>query len=263
MISIADLDERMNRSWRARSEVDVDGWLVRRSGGVTRRANSVLPVAAPADLEGAVTRIEELYLDHGLPPHFQISAAAQPPQLDQFLATRGYEMRGTTKVCVATVEDVLRFLPPQWSKVDVHDDPGADWMSLWWATDGRGDADSREIARKILTGGPALYALGRDEAGPASVGRLSLDGSWAGVSCMAVRADARRRGHSMDVLRALFKSAVDRGMRNAWLQVEEDNATARMLYERIGFVDFSGYHYRTLPVAPASTGTGRLLACAE
>ena len=244
MISVSDLDERMNRSWRARSEVDVDGWIVRRSGGVTQRANSVLPAAAPTDLEAAVTRVEELYLDHGLPPHFQISPAAQPPELDQFLAARGYEVRGSTKVCVAAVEDVLRLLPPQWSKVDVHDEPGADWMSLWWATDGRGGADSREIARKILTGGTALYALGHDEAGLAAVGRLSLDGRWAGVYCMAVRPDARRRGHAMDVLRALLANASDRQVRHTWLQVVEENVAARALYGRLGFADFSGYHYR-------------------
>ncbi len=254
MISVPDLDERMNRSWRARSEVAVDGWIARLSGGVTQRANSVLPLAAPADLEAAVTKVEELYLDHGLPPHFQISLAAQPPDIDHFLAARGYEVRGSTKVCIAAVEDVLRRLPPQWSQVDVNDEPDEDWMSLWRAMDGRGGAGSRAVARKILTGGPASYALGHDEAGPAAVGRLSLDGSWAGVYCMAARPDARRRGHAMDVLRVLLVDAAGREVRHAWLQVVEENVAARALYGRLGFADFSGYHHRVYEKAAPEPG---------
>lgn len=55
---------------------------------------------------------EGLYRDHGLLPRFQVSPAAQPPDLDQFLADRGYEVLGITKVCIAAVEDVLRRLRP-------------------------------------------------------------------------------------------------------------------------------------------------------
>lgn len=234
----------MNRSWRARSEVRVDEWIVRRSGGVTQRANSVLPIAAPSDLEDAVTRVEMLYLDHGLPPGFQISPAAQPAELDQVLAGRGYELLGATKIQVAAVEDVMSRLPLVRSRVDVHDEPGEAWMSLWWAVDGRGGADARAVAWEILTGGPALYAIEDDDAGPVAVGRLSLVGQWAGIYCMAVRADARRRGHAMGVLRALLADAADRGVRHTWLQVVADNLAARALYERVGFTDFSSYHYR-------------------
>lgn len=234
----------MNRSWRALSEVTVDGWIVRRSEGVTQRANSVLPIATPRDLQSAVRRVEQLYGDHGLPPSFQISPAARPSELDHALAERGYELSGATKIQVAAVEDVLGSLPAGGSGVEVHDEPSDEWMSLWWTIDGRGGDDARATARKILAGGTALYAVGRDSAGPAAVGRLSLVGHWAGVYCMAVRADARRRGHAQHILRGLLSEAVNRGVRHAWLQVVSDNFAARGLYERAGFQDFSNYHYR-------------------
>lgn len=112
----------------------MDGWIVRLSGGVTQRANSVLPLAAPADLEAAATKVEGLYRDRGLLPRFQVSPTAQPPDLDQFLVDRGYEVLGTTKVCIAAVEDLLRRFRPQWSEVDVRDEPGEDWTRLWWST---------------------------------------------------------------------------------------------------------------------------------
>ncbi|WP_187352013.1 GNAT family N-acetyltransferase [Allosaccharopolyspora coralli] len=234
----------MNRSWRALSEVPVDGWIVRRSEGVTQRANSVLPVAAPRDLPDAITRVERLYLDHGLPPCFQLSPAAQPPELDEVLAERGYELSGATTIQVAEVEEVLNRLSCGRSSVEVRDEPGDDWMRLWWAVDGRGDDDARVTAGRILAGGPALYAVSRHEGSPAAVGRLSLVGQWAGVYCMAVRADVRRRGHAQDILRGLLTAAADRGVRHTWLQVVSDNLAARKLYEHAGYQDFSTYHYR-------------------
>lgn len=246
MLSASELDDLMNRSWRARSEVNVDGWIVRLAGGVTQRANSVLPAAAPPDLPDAVVRVEKLYQDRGLAPSFQISPAAQPAGLDQVLAGRGYEWRSPTNVQVAAAGDVLRQLPLCCTDVDVKDEPGEDWMDLWWAVDGRGRTEARAIAREILTAGPALYASVRDGVGTAAVGRLALVGQWAGVYCMAVRPDVRRRGYAMSVLRALIEHAADRGVRHTWLQVVADNDAARTLYRRAGFADLYGYHYRTL-----------------
>lgn len=246
MISISGLDGLMNGSWRARSEVDVDGWIVRLSGGVTQRANSVLPVATPRDVGKAITRVEQLYADHGVPPSFQISPAARPVGLDHLLADRGYELRSPTRVQVAAIEDVMRRLPPSSSDVTVRDEPSQDWLRLWWAVDGRGDAHAQVIARNILTAGPALYASTRDKSGTTAVGRLTLMGRWSGIYCMAVRPDVRRRGHARNILRALLEHAADRDVRHAWLQVVADNHAARTLYRRIGFADFSDYHYRVL-----------------
>jgi ribosomal protein S18 acetylase RimI-like enzyme len=245
VVSTADLDELMRLGWPALSEVEVSGWIARLSDGVSRRANSVLPAAAPNDLENALARVEQLYGDHGLAPTFQLSPAAQPVALDEVLACRGYELQGPTAVHVAVIKDVLRQLPPSTTNVRVLDEPDADWFDLWWSVDGRGGATARAVARHILTSCPALYASTVDRAGVTAVGRVALVGEWAGVYCMAVRADVRRRGLAMSVMRALLKHATDRDGRSTWLQVIADNLPARTLYERVGFVQASKYHYRT------------------
>src|SRR5215217_2552756 len=108
MTTMAGLDHVMRVAWQARSEVLVDGWIARLSGGVTQRANSVLPAAAPVDLSGAILRIEKLYADHGLTPTFQLSPAAQPGGLDKELADRGYQLFSPTIVQIASIENVLR-----------------------------------------------------------------------------------------------------------------------------------------------------------
>lgn len=246
VISPADLDELMNQGWRARSEVNVEGWTVRLSAGVTQRANSVLPLGTPSDMHEAVAQAERLYLEHGLTPRFQISPAAQPAGLDEYLAGRGYELHSPTSVQVAEVEDVLRRFPPSSAGVQVDDLPSETWLDLWWSVDGHSGLQERAVAREIVASGPALYASYLDGAEAAAVGRLALAGHWGGLYCLAVRPDARRQGYAMAVLRTLLENAADQGIQRVWLQVAVVNEAARALYRLGGFHDVSRYHYRTL-----------------
>ncbi|HEX6355026.1 GNAT family N-acetyltransferase [Actinophytocola sp.] len=234
------IDQLMRAAWPALEEVPVDGWLARFSGGVTQRANSVLPLAAPVDLDRALTRVEALYADRGLPAIFQLGPDSEPGTLDRVLAERGYETGSPTSIQTAKIDGVTR---P--AGVAVAEAPDQDWLDLWWAVDGRGDADALSLAVKILTGGPALYATINDEYGAAAVGRLALVGEWGGVYCMAVRADVRRRGLGAAVLAGLHAAGRERGVTRTWLHVLAENAAAQQLYARHGYAQVSTYHYRT------------------
>jgi ribosomal protein S18 acetylase RimI-like enzyme len=243
----AQFYELTRQGWPALQTVDVDGWLVRLSQGVTQRGNCALPVCAPRDVHAALEEVEQLYRQHELAPTFQISRDAQPADLDDLLADRGYEVRTPTSVEVADVATVLRRLPASTLTVAVERELDEDWMELWWSIDGRGDDQARGVARRLLTGGPALYGAIRDSTAVAAVARLALVDDWAGIYCMAVRPDVRRRGHATAMLRALLEQAASRGIARAWLQVLADNDRARALYAHAGFATASSYHYRSQP----------------
>jgi len=238
------LDELMRAGWPALSEVDVDGWVARFSGGVTQRANSVMPLTAPAHLDGALERVERLYAERGLPTIFQIGPGARPAELDAVLADRGYALGSPTSVQTARVADVLDAVPDT-ASVAVTEAPDQDWLDLWWAVDGRGDADALAVAVRILRGGPALYATVRDGDEAVAVARLALVGRWGGLYCMAVRPDARRRGFGAAVLHGLLDGARRHGVTDTWLQVRAENDGARRLYQRAGFTEIADYHYRS------------------
>jgi GNAT superfamily N-acetyltransferase len=233
-------DDLLRRGWPALSEVDIDGWVARVSDGVTQRANSVAPIAEPVDVTAAITRVERLYAGHGLPAIFQLGPRVRPADLDAVLAARGYAYGSPTSVEVASVPELLGSLPG--GAVEIAGEPSEEWLDLWWAVDGRGDATARAVARRILTGGPARYAAMRDAAGVTAVARLALAGEWGGLYCTAVRPDARRRGLGSVLLRGLLAGA---GVRRCWLQVREDNQGARAFYARAGFRTAVRYHYRT------------------
>jgi ribosomal protein S18 acetylase RimI-like enzyme len=216
----------------------IGGWQARFADGITRRANSVLPDAEPADVDAAIAAVERAYAERGLPPTFQMTPVAQPSDLDSRLADRGYRVDGPTRVLVATG----RMSPPRpRANTTVSDEPSEAWMDLWWLVDGRGDSAARAVARRILTGVPALYGSIMDDNGVAAVGRVALFDGWAGIYCMAVRPDARRRGFGAAMLRILGGVA---GGRRLWLQVLADNVAAHALYASAGFTPAFAHHYR-------------------
>ena len=233
----------MRWGWPALEESRVDGWLARFSGGVTQRANSVLPLASPSSVDAALSRVAAEYRARGLPVVFQLGPTVCPPDLDGRLAARGYGYGSPTVVMTAPAAEVLARLPARPARVTVAADPDDRWLDLWWRVDGRGDEQALAVARRILTAGPARYATVSDEAGAVAVARLALVGEWGGLYCVAVRPDARGRGWAGVVTRAL----VEDGVRHCWLQVREENEPARALYRRAGFTDAARYHYRTQP----------------
>jgi N-acetylglutamate synthase len=244
VISAARIDNLMNQGWPAEAKTELDGWILRRNGGVTMRANSVLPASAPFDLGRALDYVENLYLAHGITPSFQVGPAAQPTDLDAQLEARGYEVRTPTLVQCAEVSDVLAKLPDEFVDVNISSAPDDPWMDSWWSVDGRGGSAEQETARQILNRGRALYAVVPSTGPVKAIGRLALVDNWAGLYCLAVDKRFRRQGLALAVIGALLQQATTMGIRRVWLQVVAANEPARALYERLGFRTVSQYHYR-------------------
>ncbi|WP_141583148.1 N-acetyltransferase [Actinomadura sp. WMMA1423] len=228
------LGELVAEAWPAPSAQDMGGWLLRHAGGVTKRANSVLPLSDPGDLDKAIERTEGFYAGLGLPTVFLMDAQARPEGLDRVLEGRAY---GVVEPTIAMATELSG--PYGREGVEVADSPSREWLDLWWSVDGRYD-HQLPMAEKILTGVGAGYAW----ADGAAVGRGVPQGEWLGIYAMAVAPDARRRGLGRRVLRALLGWGREQGCERAYLVVVERNAPARALYEAEGFERAAAYHYR-------------------
>ena len=232
------MESLMDRAWPAPETSSIGGWQARFAAGVTRRANSVLPNVEPADVDATIREVERAYAERGLPTVVQMTPAAQPSDLDSRLADHGYRLDAPTHVLIAPAQATSSDPP---TCVELTNEPTEAWMDLWWLVDGRGDSAARAVAHTILTGAPARYASIVDDQGVAAVGRVALLDGWAGIYCMAVRPDARRRGHAAAVLCALADAAAGRRL---WLQVLADNVAAHGLYRAAGFTRAFTHHYR-------------------
>jgi ribosomal protein S18 acetylase RimI-like enzyme len=82
---------------------------------------------------------------------------------------------------------------------------------------------------------------------PVACGQFVVENGLAGIYDVVVARDLRGRGLGRWLTAQLLQSARASGATVAYLQVDADNAPARALYARLGFVDRYAYWYRARP----------------
>ncbi len=238
-------------AWPAAEVTLLDGWRLRFSQGVTRRANSVWPNQAGGELtlDAKLDAVERFYAGHGLPARYQICPAQQPTDLDAILAGRGFRVDASTQVQLAPVGAVLaragqRPLSPGWT-LTVGEQFDADWFATYREAEGFDDhaaAMRQAIIQRIAA--PAGFALLRVDSAPIALGLGVLEAGHLGVFSMATRADFRRQGAATMVLAGLARWARSQGAEQIYLQVMDRNAGAQALYAGLGFETLYRYYYR-------------------
>ncbi len=238
------LEDAAFRAWPAAEVEELDGFRLRATSGVTRRANSVWTSGERAfrlPLEQRIERAEQFYEARGLACCFQLTPLSEPG-LDAVLAARGYELDAPVAIELASATELAA--RPADARVRVERQLGAAWFEVS-AAKGR-FADAQATYRGLLErlGARADFALAELDAEPVAVALGVADGDWYGVFSMLTLPSARRRGLGSALLRALARAALERGASRLYLQVERDNASARSLYAAHGFRERYGYHYR-------------------
>ncbi|MFI5861900.1 GNAT family N-acetyltransferase [Streptomyces sp. NPDC051546] len=239
--SFEELARVCARAWVPLESEPLGEWTLRAAGGFTRRANSVLPLGDPGTpLDDALARVTSWYARRGLPAYVQTSTGAAGTQelLCAELEDRGWirevsadvQVGGLAAVGDLDVDDSLV------AGVRLTREPDEDWLSRY------GRVKDPATARRVLTEGPSVWFA----AVPGqAIGRLVVDGRWAGFAAVEVDPEHRRRGLASAVMAALARRALEEGASAAWLQVERDNTAARALYDGMGFgVHHSYHHYR-------------------
>ncbi|MFC7915074.1 GNAT family N-acetyltransferase [Streptomyces sp. NPDC057386] len=244
--SYAELARITARGWQPVESERLGEWELRAAAGFTRRANSVLPLGDPGmPLDDALDAVQRWYGDRGLPPYVQTATGAEGTQE---LLCAELEKRGWTREVSA--ELWVGSLAPVADRADAGDvvlSREAD--EAWLARYQRKGVS--EVALRVLGSGPSVwFATVPGVSGePAAIGRLVVDGRWAGFAAVEVDPALRRQGLATTVMAALARRALDEGASAAWLQVETDNDGARALYARLGFATHHTYHHYRAPRA--------------
>ena len=247
-ISIPDLEQRAALGWRAPEEERLGDWLLRAADGFTGRANSALATGHPGcPLDQAARAVQDWYQARGLPAMIAIPYPAGRPQaipLDGFLAGLGWGVRvRTATVMTAQAGQVTG--TARTVGVEMDPEPSEEWLALYHYG---GQPSLPPIARQVLTSAPwQAFASIRDGGQTIAIGRVAAAADWAGLTAIEVAPGYRRRGLATAVTAALAAQAAAHGTEHVYLQVEDDNEPARMLYRRIGFAAHHDYHYRIAP----------------
>lgn len=235
---VRQVERRAIAAWPAAVAEEHDGWLLRHTPGIRRRrSNSAVPPAGPG---ASVESVAAFYRERDRPVLIQLG----PTELDASLAAQGYRVEAPTLVLTAFTEDVVAATPD--SPADLRESPDG-WLGVFEELDEH--ADSALVGERVISriAPPVAFVSVPRDGRPAGMGLFAADAGWAGVFAMATRPDLRRRGVAAAVLGAGARWAARNGAHRMYLQVEEENAAARALYDRVGFTWSHGYHYRVSP----------------
>jgi len=241
-----DLEDAVVDAWPAAECEELDGWLLRASGGPTHRGNSVATLQATGALTLAsrIEQAEAFYRARSLAPMFQVGPCALPAGLDKALEERGYVVEGEAMAAVASPADVISRLP-RTLEASVTARPSEAWLEIA----GRASrfADTYDVFMGFLSrlGSRCRFVTARDARGHAVATCFGISSEERlGVYAMLTLPEAQRKGAGAALLRALAESALADRMAELYLLVETENAPARALYARAGFADLYRYHYR-------------------
>jgi N-acetylglutamate synthase len=242
-----DAVRRMERAhvhaWPALQTRMVDGWLCRRSGGGSQRANSVSAIEfTGTDPDAALVRAETMYRSWNAPARFHTYDLTRPDDLENRLRDRGYDSGETTitmfKVpASATAEDRCVTLAGR---------PDGEWMGVYLdaITESR-RAVNMLILRAIPS--PRAFFTFRSEGHAISTALCVAGFGCAVIECVATRAEARRRGGAERVVRAAENWAARQDVGLIGLQVVETNHPAVRLYHRLGFLSGAANRFWVQP----------------
>lgn len=237
---IARLEELNFNAWPALRTVHLDGWLLRSSGGESRRVNSVNPIAAgDLPLAEKIAAAEAVFARWGRDAIFRLTPLADEG-LDAMLAARGYTIEAPTFVQIAAVEDGACN-----TGLRLFDRPAKAWIEAAVRIRGlTGEAAEVFALQHQAVGVDTGWALIAEGGEPAAVGVVAIERGWAGLLGIYAAKHARRRGLARRISQGLLALAQGRGATRAWLQVEQANAAALPLYAGLGFRTAYAYHHR-------------------
>lgn len=254
------IEEASINAWPARQQLVDDGWLIRFNDGYTRRANSVNPIYSFESDDAALTqrtltqrtltqrveKWEHFYRAKGRPAIYKITPLVQPPHLDALLAERGYRYEAPTGV---RTRSLIEPLAAPSGLVDGHPLVEISLSDIWLenyttfsATPPEAIAPMRAILDNIA---PACcYVTQWADGAPVASGLGVLEGALFGLYDIVTSPSQRGKGYGVHLLHALLSWARVNGASHAYLAVMDDNAPARRLYDKWGFVEVYKYWYR-------------------
>ncbi|HEX6387002.1 MAG TPA: GNAT family N-acetyltransferase [Anaerolineae bacterium] len=249
---VRHLEELAANAWPAEVVQPLDGWRLRFTHGVSRRANSVWPNQNDNNypLSEKVALVEDFYRRAHLPARYQICPAAHPADLDAILAKRGYTVDATTHVQTAELATVLHAIHRKpTTAIRLSSAPTPSWLDAQRQLaelNERKAAVRQGILQRIGhdTKAIPIFVLAELNGEAAGIGLGVYEGGWLGIFNMVTHLRYRRQGVATAVLFGLAQWGQERGAERLYLQVMDNNTPAKRLYQELGFATLYHYHYR-------------------
>ncbi len=240
-IDAEELTKITSRGWPAIESQALGDWELRSSRQFTGRANSVAAHGSPGrPFDQALDAVRTFYTERDQSPLAQVVVGSTNEAA--FTAAGWSDHEQDTAHAVVQVAD----LDPSYDA-----DPEArvtatvddEWLSHYLRV------NDPAAARAVLEG-PAQVVFVSIGEPIVAIGRVVVTGEWAGIACVEVDPEMRRRGLGSRIVDTALAWAVDHGADKAYLQTMRSNVAARGLYQPYGFVDHHDYRALVPPPGP-------------
>ena len=240
---LRQLERTMSRAWPSFEATEIDGWVLRFADGYTKRANSVDPhFGSSLPLAAKIAHCESAYRERELRTIFRLTPFSQPEELDDTLEGLGYETLDPTLVMTCSFDGMSG------------DETGSGLVvsrDQWFGAFDqlrKLETFERTSHRRIIesSDGECCFAAISVEGEACACGLGVFVDDSIGLFDLVTRESRRGQGHGSSIVRSILGWARQRDARTGFLQVHNQNATARRLYERFGFEVAYPYWYRIM-----------------
>jgi len=230
---ITRIEEAALNAWPAPRQMIYDGWLLRFTGGPSKRVNSVnIRYPSRLPLQEKIAFCEEIYALADLPSLFRVPAPFSTPELVQFLLKAGYHAFDETYVLTRDLADAN----PVPDNLRVESFLIDDWIpykGLISDSEPGPLALQQQILNCIVPQKNLIVLFAGDS--PVACGMAVVEGDLLGYFSIYTHHDGRRKGYARVAMSVLTAWGLQRGAKLGYLQVEGFNQPARELYRQLGF----------------------------
>jgi ribosomal protein S18 acetylase RimI-like enzyme len=243
MMTITHMEEISMNCWPALQTVLFDGWVLRFSGGATKRSNSINPLySSSIPLEEKIESCEKVYSSRNLKTVFKMTEEANPQELDEILEAKGYEKNSPTSVQALSIS---YFNPEPCGMKSISQELKDDWADCFTDFAGIEQAQKpayREILQHIFLK-RCFLTISLNEK-PVCCGLGVIDGAYLGIFDIAVSPKYRGWGFGRLAMEGILEWGKMNCAETAFLQVFLGNTLALKLYRKMGFKEAYKYWYR-------------------
>lgn len=237
--------ELSTNAWPAKYYYLLNGWLARISEGVTKRANSIMPLTYYGDkLLKDIQIVEEIYTKNKLPVIFQLPDYYEPKNLLEILLENGYKIIDETLVMTAKIKDM--------SDIPINQDYSyqntAEAKNEWFNSMSISESGTQErmkgqkaIISRILQ--PKSFFSTKQDKEIIGIGMAVLEQGNLGIFDMIVNPVFRRQGIAGSLVAKMVEWGRENSIHSTYLCVQGDNQPAIALYKKVGLRECYRYRY--------------------
>jgi len=219
--------------------------MVRRLGAGAALNYAAMPRWDASTWRSALDRVTETMRQDGNWPSMLLADRLdRPPGLDQAMGSLGWRrLSGETVLWVGHASVVphldprLRFEQVQLRTVAEHETLERE---IFGVDPSRASARREELADALVVGGLRAFVVRLDDE-PVAVARLSQGDGVAGIYALGVVLAWRGRGYGTLLATIATRAGMATGNRVVWLSVEDGNAPALHVYDKLGFKPAFGW----------------------